>query len=132
MAIAIAYTALKTTGSWNIVFSRFTGNEIPRSYSGEASFEYSSDGSLLLGGPAYAQKHLWTIDCMIPKAKGLELDALYKAWDTDRAGLLSAAVGIIDDCWGPTYSGNAIFATPPAFTYLNGSDCMVSFGLQEV
>ena len=132
MSIAIAYTAQTNSGSWNIVFSEFTSSDIPRTYSGSATFEYSTDGSLVLGGPAYAQKYLWTVDCIISKVKALELDELYRQWDIDRSNLLSAAVGIVDDCWGPQYSGNAIFATAPRFTYLNGSSTLVSLGLQEV
>ena len=132
MSIAIAYTAQTNSGSWNIVFSEFTSNDIPRTYSGEATFEYSTDGSLVLGGPAYVQKYLWTIDCIITKTAGLELDQLYREWDTDRASLLAAAVGIVDDTWGPQYTGNAVFASPPKFTYLNGNRCIASLGLQEV
>ena len=133
MAIAIAYEAQDgSAATYNIVFQDFTSSDIPREYSGSVSFEYSSDGSLVLGGPAYVQKYLWTIDCQIPKTVALDLDNLYRAWDKDRSNLKSAAVGIVDDCWGATVTSNAVFAKAPKYTYINPSLTIVSLALQEV
>ena len=64
--------------------------------------------------------------------EALQFDAMFRAWDADRAAGLTAACGISDETWGPTVNTSAIFVTAPSYTRMGPILTMVSFGLQEV
>lgn len=131
--LAIAYTRQSApVTSWNIVFEQFTSTDLPRQYSDTAGFSRSQTGALLQQGPRYAQKHVWTIDCMLTTPVAHQLDALYKAWDYDRSVGKSVAVGLLDQTFGPTVNTTATFASSPVFTYAGPGHTIVSFALQEV
>lgn len=130
--IAIAYSQqLGGSGSWNVVLEQFTSPDFPRTYAADVKWERTGSGALAVSGPRYRQKYIWTIDCIILADQALELDALYQAWDYDRAFGLSVACGIADRTFGPELTTNAAFSVPPKYTYAAGNT-IVSFGLQEV
>jgi hypothetical protein len=116
----------------NVVITDFTGQDFPRQYANNASFEYSANGSHVLGGPAYRQKYIWTIAAVIPTADALALDALFVAWDTDRAAGKPVACGITDETFGASVTTNAVFSTSPSYTYMGGNLTLVAFGMSEV
>ena len=131
-AIAIAFT--QQTGaqaSWNLVFSQFTSQDYPRQWLPEAKFDRSVTGAVVLDGPQYRQKYLWTIDCIVTKTEAEQLHALYEAWDSDRAQGYSVAVGIADNTFAGTVNSSAVFSSPPSFTFLHGNT-IVNFALTEV
>ena len=105
---------------------------MPRSYMGTISFDLSSNGASILGGPAYRNKYQWVISSLLSKADALALDALYQGWDTDRANGENAACGIIDETWGATVNTSAVFITAPSYVRMGPQYVLVSFGLQEV
>lgn len=118
--------------AFNIIFSDFLDNAIPRSYMGGAQFSQSANGASIISGPAYRDKYIWIIDVLMTKEKALEVDALFRAWDGDRAQGLPAACGVIDQTFGPEVQANAIFGTPPTFTRMSPILVGVSFALNEV
>ena len=133
MSIAISYTEQQDDNTvYNIVIKNFTSEEIPRTYQGNFNIGQSANGASVMSGPAYRQKYIWAISAIVSKADALSIDAMFRDWDADRAVGESAAVGVADDTWGATVNSNAVFSTPPSFTYLNGSDTLVTFGLTEV
>lgn len=129
--IGISYTADGGT-AYNFQIDNFGDNAMPRSYVGSASFDISANGASILGGPAYRQKYQWVISTLMQRADAENFDAMFQAWDTDRADGLTAACGITDQTWGPDVDTNAVFATPPSYTYISPQLTLVSFGLQEV
>jgi len=68
------------------------------------------------------------------EADAVSFDAMFKAWDADRASGLSAAVGIIDQTFGPQISTSAVFSTAPTYAMFgnNMTNVVVSFGLSEI
>lgn len=118
--------------NYNVVISDFNDANLPRQYLNNAEFSYSANGSNILGGPAYRQKYVWTIASIIPTADALALDALFVAWDTDRAAGKPVACGVTDETFGATITTNAVFSTAPSYTYMGGNLTMVAFGLTEV
>lgn len=128
--IGIAYSG--TGGSHNIVIDNFGDAAMPRSYVGSISYDLSSNGASILGGPAYRNKYQWVISTVVPKQTALDIDAMYQGWDADRANGENAACGITDETWGPAVNTSAVFVTSPKYTRLGPAFVLVSFGLQEV
>lgn len=129
--IGISYTADGGT-AYSFQIDNFGDNAMPRSYVGSASFDLSANGTSILGGPAYRQKYQWVISTLMQRADAESFDVMFRAWDTDRATGLTAACGITDQTWGPDVDTNAVFVTPPSYTYISPQLTLVSFGLQEV
>ena len=129
--IGISYTADGGT-AYNFQIDNFGDNAMARSYIGTASFELSANGANILSGPAHRQKYQWVVSTLMQTSDAESFDAMFQAWDTDRAAGLTAACGITDQTWGPDVSTDAVFVTPPSFTYISPQLTLVSFGLQEV
>jgi len=130
-AFAIAYTAEGGT-SHNIVFRQFTDRAISRQYDGSVEFQRTASGASALQGRSSRQKYTWVISSVVTKAVALELDALFRDWDEDRASGKAAACGIIDQTFGPDVNANVVFITPPAYTWLSPALAQVDFGITEV
>lgn len=118
--------------SYNFQIDNFGDNAIPRSYVPQTNLEYSANGTNIVDGPAFLQKYQWVIATVMEKDTALDFDAMFKAYDTQRAAGEAVAVGIIDDTWGPQVDTSAVFITPPTYTKLGPKLALVSFGLQEV
>lgn len=131
-SIGVSFTPQAGSPVYSFVFRNFGGNEMPRSYSDTATFSESSNGTSILGGPAYTQKRIWAISSMVPTDEAVNFDAMYRAWDSDRAAGHPVACGITDDTFGPTISTNVVFSTAPTFTRSGPMYTVVSFGLTEV
>jgi hypothetical protein len=69
---------------------------------------------------------------MIPTAEAENFDAMYRAWDADRAAGHPVACGVTDDTFGATVNTNVIFSTAPTFMRAGPQYTVVSFGLTEV
>ena len=131
LIIGISYTDAGST-AYNFQIDNFGDNSMPRSYVGSMTYEMSANGANLLGGPAYRQKYQWVISTIMQTTDAQAFDAMFQAWDTDRAAGLTAACGIVDQTWGPSVSTSAVFVTAPTYTRLSPILTLVSFGLQEV
>lgn len=131
--VSISYT-VQTGGPtvYNLSFSDFTDQALPRSYGDSANLGRSANGATILTGPAFRQKYIWAISCIVPTADAESLDLLFRGWDTDRAAGLAAAVGVLDETFGSPVSSNTTFSTPPSFDRLSPSHYLVSFGLTEI
>jgi len=129
--IGLSYTP-QGGSAYNFILDNFGGNEMPRIYESSATFTRSVNGANLMGGPAVTQKSQWVISSMMPEQSAFELDAMFRSWDADRALGLPAAIGITDRTFGPEISANAVFITPPTYTYISPTLTLVSFGLQEI
>jgi len=129
--IGISYTADGGT-AYNFQIDNFGDNAMPRSYTGTVSFDTSANGASILGGPAFKQKYQWVIATLMQTPDAQAFDAMFQAWDTDRASGLTAACGIIDETWGPNVDTSAVFVTSPSYTRISPTLTLVSFGLQEV
>ena len=130
--IGISFTPNAGSPVYNIVIDNFGGTEMPRSYQESAAFGRSLSGTSVLTGYAFRQKYMWAISTMMTKSDALEFDALFQAWDTDRAAGLAAAVGVSDTTWGATVNTSAVISTPPTYVRVSPTHTVVSFGLMEV
>lgn len=117
---------------YNFQIDNFGDNAMPRSYVGSINYDMSASGANVLGGSAYAQKYQWVVSTIMDTTDALSFDAMFQAWDTDRAAGLTAACGIADQTWGAVVNTSAVFVTPPSYTRMGPQLTMVSFGLQEV
>jgi len=131
-SIGIAYTPQSGSPAYNFVVDNFQDSALPRTYMSSATFEKSTNGAVILGGPAYQDKYQWVISTLMETSDAESFDAMFRAWDTDRAAGHSVACGIVDKTWGTTVSTNAVFMTPPTYSYAGGYYTLVSFGLGEV
>lgn len=133
-SIGVSYTPSGGSPVYNFVLKDFTDTALPRTYSNAAAFSQSVSGSVIVDGPAYSQKHIWAVSTIMSEADAVSFDAMFKAWDADRASGLSAAVGIIDQTFGPQISTSAVFSTAPTYAMFgnNMSNVVVSFGLSEI
>lgn len=129
--IGISYTA-EAGQVYNIVFDNFGDSAMPRTYSGAVDFSLSANGTSILSGPVYRQKYQWVISTIMSKNDALNVDQLFRSWDTDRSQGLSAACGLSDTTWGPQVDTSVVFVTPPSFTRLSPILTLVSLGLSEV
>ena len=131
MALSIAYTSQAGT-AYNLTFREFSDQTIGRTYIPQGDFSRSVSGTQILTGPPTRTKFLWAISAPLQKPDALILDSMYRAWDQDRGTGISAAVGVLDQNFGPDVSGSAVFSTPPSFTYMSESFIVVDFALTEV
>jgi len=130
--LGISYTPSGGSPVYNFEIDNFGDNAMPRSYVGEISYDMSANGTNILGGAAYAQKYQWVVSTIMETADALSFDAMFQAWDTDRAAGLTAACGVVDQTWGPDVTTSVVFVTAPTYTRMGPKLTMVSFGLQEV
>ena len=130
--IGLSYTPSGGSPVYNIVLGNFGDQAFPRSYLNSTEFSQSASGATILDGPAYEQKYQWVISSIVPTAIAEQFDAMFQAWDADRANGLAAACGVTDETFGPTVTTSVIFVTAPSYTYKGPAYTMISFGLQEV
>ena len=131
MALTIAYSSQAGT-AYNITFTDFSGREIGRAYQPSVGLDRSISGTQVLTGPPTRSKYIWTVDASLTKEKALSLDSMFRAWDLDRSTGLSAAIGVLDQNFGPDINGSAVISTPPSFVYYSKSFIAVTFALTEV
>ena len=93
MSLGISYTPVAGSPVYDITISNFTDTTLPRTYLSDVSYGQSLKGATILTGPAFRQKYIWTISAHLSPAKAQELDAMFRAWDTDRSDGYSAALG---------------------------------------
>jgi hypothetical protein len=132
VSIGISYTPSGGSPVYSFLFDQFTPGELPRSYSNLASFSFSANGSSIMTGPANQQKRIWAISGPLPTAQAISFDAMYRSWDQDRGNGLAAAIGIIDQTFGPEISTSAVITTPPTYSRMGPVLTMVSVGLTEI
>jgi hypothetical protein len=130
--IGISFTPNAGSPVYNIVIDNFDSTDMPRSYQESAAFSRSINGTNILTGSAFRQKYMWVISTMMTKADALEFDAMFQAWDLDRAAGLAVAVGVSDATWGPTVNTSAVISTPPSYVRVSPTHTVVSFGMMEV
>lgn len=130
--IGLSYTPSASTPIYNFVLDNFGGFDYPRTYQQEVSYDQSANGASILSGPAYRQKYQWVITTMMPRQDANDFDAMFQAWDSDRASGLPAACGITDETFGDSLTTNAVFVTAPSYVRQGPQFVLVSFGLVEV
>lgn len=130
-SIGVSYTPNAGSPVYSYLFREFTSGELPRQYTNNASFDFSANGASIVTGPSYSQKRIWAISSIVTNTEALGIDAMFRAWDADRAAGLPAAVGIIDETFGATVSTSAVFSTAPTYTKFSHTHMVVSFGLTE-
>lgn len=130
--IGISYTPSGGTPVYNFIFDEFLNQELPRTYINSVNFSFSAGGAATISGSANAQKRIWAISSPIPKTSAATFDAMFQAWDADRASGLAAAVGITDTTFGATVDTDAVFSTAPTYSKFGPNYMIVSFGLTEV
>jgi hypothetical protein len=131
-SIGISYTPSGGSPVYTFLFTQFTSTELPRTYSNSTSFSFSANGSSIMSGPAYQQKRIWAISSLLTKAQAISFDAMYRSWDLDRGNGLAAAIGIIDQTFGPDINTSAAITTPPTYTMTSPGYTTVSVGLTEI
>ena len=130
--IGISYTPSGGSPVYSFLFSEFMDGTLPRSYLDTASFGFSGTGAPIISGNPVVQKRIWAISSPLPVSEAATFDQMYRAWDTDRANGLSAAVGIIDETFGSPVNSSAVFSTAPTYSKFGPYYMIVSFGLTEV
>lgn len=130
--IGISYTPSGSTTVYSFSFSQFVDAALPRSYVGSTVFSFSGTGAAIVSGSTSVQKRIWAISSPIPTNEAESFDEMYRAWDTDRANGIAAAVGIVDQTFGATVSSSAVFSTAPTYSQFGHAYMVVSFGLTEI
>lgn len=132
-SIVLEYASIEAPVTvYSFTFREFSGEDMPRTINSQAVFSSSANGANIIGGPAYRQRSIWSISAPMARTEAEDLLAMFNAWDADRAAGHSSVVGVVDTTFGPAVSANAIFSTPPSFTWANPSLMFVDFGLSEV
>lgn len=133
-SIVVEYTAQHGGNTvYSVTMTRFSGEDLPRSYGANASFDRSANGASILAGPGYKEKRIWAFSTFLTGPQTAELYNMFEAWDEDRANGLPVACSIVDDTLVTTVSTSVLFSTPPTFTRLGYSgEYIVDFGMSEV
>lgn len=129
--IGVSYTPNAGSPVYSFTFDEFIDGNLPREYVNNTAFDFSANGASIITGPAYAQKHIWAISSLLPNAEAASFDAMFRAWDADRATGLPAAVGVIDQTFGAEVNTSAVFSTAPTYSRFSHTHMVVSFGLME-
>lgn len=130
-SFSIGYTSQEEV-LYEMTFRQFTTEEVMRTYQPTVNFERTIGGTNVLTGPAEVSKFIWGVSGVTDKAIGLQVDAMYRAWNLDRASGIAAAIAVLDETWGDIGTRSAVFTTPPSFAYVNNLYVIASFGLTEV
>lgn len=130
--IGVSFTPNAGSPVYSFTFSEFSGAELPRTYQSSAAFNQSANGTSIITGAPFRQKYIWAISSPMTTADAASFDAMFKAWDTDRAAGLPAAVGVIDQTFGAEVDTSAVISTPPSYSRMSPTHMMVAFGLTEV
>ncbi len=134
MAIGITLTY----GGNAVRLERFSGGGAQRSYVDSATLNFGATGSAIQSGFTRSVRRLWTVSTLAKKEQAFALQALYEAWDTQRATGAIATVQLRDEV---TVADPAapllkvtVFSEPVTMELVgNGSPLYrVSFGLSEV
>ena len=134
MAIGITLTF----GTASVRLERFSGGGAQRSYVDSATLSFGATGSAIQSGFTRSVRRLWTVSTLATKEQAFALQALYEAWDTQRAAGAIATVQLRDEVTVANPAAPLLKATvfsEPVTTELvgNGSPLYrVSFGLSEV
>lgn len=119
----------------SVTFNQFSGEELPRTYLGQASLEFSAQGAGYSNGPARRQRKVWSVAAYATRQQCEDMFALFEAWDQERStGLNTAEVDVQDELFGATVTAKGFFTTPPTVSKLgSGNDTLflLSFGLTE-
>ena len=129
-------------GSDSVVFTDFSGDDLPGQTLGQASLEFTQIGVGYAQGPARRQRKIWAIAAYASSAQIATLNTIFDAWDNARAGSVNAAlVNVVDNLLRertgnasiPAVSTTAFFTTPPNISLVGGSNTtyLISFGLTE-
>jgi len=130
-------------GTDAVVFTDFSGDDLPGTVLGQATLEFSQIGLGYAQGPARTQRKIWAIATYATSAQIATLNTIFTAWDTERATSLNTAVVSIYDDLLREKTGNssipitytdAFFTTPPTVSLVGRSNeiFLLSFGLTEV
>ena len=130
--IGVSFTPDAGSPVYSFTFSEFSGAELPRTYQANTTFSQSANGASIITGAPHRQKYIWAISGPLTTAQAASFDAMFQAWDTDRAAGLAAAVGVVDETFGTTVNTSAIISTPPTYRRMGPAYTMVTFGLTEV
>lgn len=130
-SIGVSYTPNAGSPVYSFLFSEFVDGQLPRQYVNNASFDFSANGASIITGPSYSQKRIWAISSVLPNAEAANFDAMFRAWDGDRATGLPAAVGVIDETFGAQVNTSAVFSTAPTYSKFSHTHMVLSFGLTE-
>ena len=120
----------------SVTFDKFSGEDLPRAYLGQASLEFSAIGVAYGTGPSKKQRKIWSIASYVTKQQALDLMAIFEAWDQERStGINTAEVDITDELLGSTVNAKAFFTDPPVVSKLAGGNnamFLLTFALTEV
>jgi hypothetical protein len=130
-SLAISYTSAAGT-AYAVEVSRFSGGDLPRSYLQQTKLDFTAQGAAVMGGPVRRQRMLWAATAFLEPEQAATLDALYRAWDADRAAGLAAVLSVTDTTGpGASITASALFTTAPGYSRA-GMEWLGSFGLTEV
>lgn len=119
----------------SVTFDKFSGDDLPRAYLGQASLEFSALGAGYATGPSKRQRRIWSIATYATKQQCLDLLSIFEGWDTERAtGVNTAEVDIQDELFGSTVSAKGFFTDPPVVSKLssgNNTLFLLTFALTE-
>ena len=130
--IGVSFTPNAGSPVYSFTFSEFSGAELPRTYQQTTSFTQSANGASIITGAPHRQKYIWAVSAPMLTTDAATFDAMFQAWDTDRASGLAAACGVVDETFGTTVNASAVISTPPSYRRMSPTHTMVTFGLTEV
>jgi len=121
--------------SSSVSFNKFSGEDLPRAYLGQASLEFSALGAGYSTGPSKRQRRIWSVATYATKQQCLDLLAIFESWDAARAtGIDVAEVDIQDELFGSAVTTKGFFTDPPVVSKLasgNNVDFLLTFALTE-
>lgn len=121
--------------SSSVSFDKFSGEDLPRAYLGQASLEFSALGAGYSTGPSKKQRKIWSVATYATKQQCIDLLGIFEAWDTERAtGVDVAEVTVTDELFGSALTASAFFTDPPVVSKLasgNNRDFLLTFALTE-
>lgn len=119
----------------SVSFDKFSGEDLPRAYLGQASLEFSALGAGYSTGPSKKQRKIWSIATYATKQQCVDLLSIFEAWDAERAtGVDVAEVTVVDELFGSAITTNAFFTDPPVISKLgsgNSVNFLLTFALTE-
>ena len=131
-SITVSYTPVAGSPTYAAEFSEFAASALPRSYSEVGTFTVSAPGATVLSGPPIRRRYQWTVSAPLTYAGAASVDAMFRAWEEDRANGALVALGIVDTTFGGTVTSSAVFTSPPIFDQYGPANMLVSFSLTEV
>lgn len=123
-----------TWSSYDLTFSEFLNDALPRTFVSTAALRTSATGSQVMSGAPFAARYIWAISAHLSASDAESLMNMFKAFDDTRSTGQLPVIAVDDYTFGSRVTGSAVFTTAPSISRAGAQKgfVQVDFAVSEV